>query len=90
MGPLSDGKAEEGDWEGGGRNHWTCEPGAVYICVGESTGVDDDAQYPKKRMQSETSKLSGICMATFLVSFNHYFGSIVDGAAKMLVLGYAV
>jgi hypothetical protein len=58
----------------------------VYICVGETTGVDDDARYPRKRMQSETSKLSGICMATFLVSFDHYFASsIVDGAAKMLV-----
>jgi hypothetical protein len=46
---------------------------------------------PAKRMQSEISKLSGTCMATFLNSLDYYVAcSIADGAAKIIVVEYGV
>jgi hypothetical protein len=46
---------------------------------------------PAKRMQSEISKLSGTCMATFLNGLDHYIAcSIADGAAKIIVVEYGV
>jgi len=57
---------------------------------GESTSVDDDAQYSGRECKVKLQNIPEY-MATFLNGLKHYVAySIVDGAAKIMVVEHSV